>query len=96
MASVPDPQTACFPLIHADAALDLARAVLAQALTDLKPSADPYVRASALRFWRNERGSLAWWCGLLDLDVQQVQAHVARRYPEVLAPRQLELDLEVA
>jgi hypothetical protein len=48
-----------------------------------------------MRFWRGERGDLAWWCELLDLDTQQVQRRIAQRYPEIVCPTQLEMDLEV-
>jgi hypothetical protein len=79
-----------------DAERDLIAAIFRQALTDLKPAADQYARAAARRFWRNEQNDLAWFCEALGLDLAQVQRAVARRYPEVRAPRQLEMDLGVA
>jgi hypothetical protein len=75
---------------------DLIAAIFRQALVDLKPSADPYAHASALRWWRGQGGALQWWCDLLGLDWCQVQRAVAQRYPEVWAPRQLELHLKEA
>ena len=69
--------------------------VLAQALRDLRPTMPAHIRAEARRFWRNERGELAWLGELLDLDLYQVQARILARYPEVAQPRQLDLGLEV-
>jgi len=74
---------------------DLIAAIFRQALADLRPSAAPVAHATAMRFWRRERGDLAWWCELLDLDTQQVQRRIAQRYPEIVRPTQLEMDLEV-
>jgi hypothetical protein len=74
----------------------LIAAIFRQALTDLTSAAEPYAQGSAVRFWRNAGGSLAWWCEALGLDLAQVQAQVRARYPEVWAPRQLELQLEEA
>jgi hypothetical protein len=79
-----------------DAEHDLIHAIFRQALVDLKPSADPYAHAAAIRFWRGDAGDLAWFCEALGLDLAQVQAHIRRRYPEVWAPRQLELALPEA
>jgi hypothetical protein len=79
-----------------DAEHDLIAAIFRQALTDLKPSADPVAHAAAVRWWRNERGELQWWCALLGLDMAQVQRRIVQRYPAVLAPRPMELQLEVA
>jgi len=70
-------------------------AVLAQAVKDLR-SPDPYVSASARRFWLSEHQDLAWLCEQLGLDMAQVRAQIRRRYPEVWAPRQLELQLKEA
>jgi hypothetical protein len=68
----------------------LIHAIFRQAMADLKPYAEPYAHASALRFWRGDAGDLAWFCDVLSLDMPRVQRHVAQRYPEVLAPRQLQ------
>jgi hypothetical protein len=72
----------------------LIAAILRRALLDLKPTADPAHQATARRFWQNERGELAWWCDVLGLDLAQVQQRIGERYPQVWAPRQLELALE--
>jgi hypothetical protein len=69
--------------------------VLAQALRDLRPKMPAHIRAEACRFWRNERGELAWLCEQLDLDAHQVHRRILARYPEVAQPRQLELGLAV-
>jgi hypothetical protein len=53
------------------------------------------LRTSAVRGWRGEAGSLQWWCDAAGLDMAQVQQRIAQRYPEVLAPTQLQLRLEV-
>ena len=80
---------------HNDPERQLLCAVLAQAVKDLR-SDDPYVHASARRFWLGEHQDLAWVCEQLGLDMARVQRQMRRRYPEVWAPRQLELPLEVA
>jgi hypothetical protein len=80
---------------HNDPERQLLCAVLAQAVKDLR-SDDPYVHASARRFWLGDAGDLAWFCEQLGLDMAQVQASVRRLYPQVWAPRQLELALGVA
>jgi hypothetical protein len=79
-----------------DAEFHLIQAIFRQAMVDLHPAADPYAHASALRWWRNHGGELQWWCDMLGLDWRQVQHAVAQRYPEIPAPRQLELQLEDA
>jgi hypothetical protein len=93
--TIPNPRTPCPPSAPLDAERDLIAGIFRQALTDLKATADPYAHASAIRWWRNHGGELQWWCDMLDLDLAQVQRAVAQRYPQVLAPRQLELQLEV-
>jgi hypothetical protein len=90
---VPSPaQTPALP----DAEVNLIAAIFRQALTDLKPTADPYAHAAAVRWWRNQGGELQWFCDALGLDMAQVQRQIRARYPEVWAPRQLEMDLGVA
>jgi hypothetical protein len=79
----------------ADAEYALIASIFHQALLDLKPTAEPYAHAASVRWWQNRGGELQWWCTLAGLDMQHVQRAVARRYPELLAPRQLELELEV-
>jgi hypothetical protein len=96
MKTVPNLSTVCPPPAPPDAEHDLIAAIFRQALVDLRPTADPYAHASAIRWWRNEHGELQWWCTLLDLDMQQVQRRIAQRYPAVWAPRQLELALPEA
>ena len=80
---------------HNEPERQLLCAVLAQAAKDLR-SPDPYVQASARRFWRGAHPDLAWLCEQLGLDMAQVQRQIRARYPEVWAPRQLEMNLEVA
>jgi hypothetical protein len=81
---------------HNEPERELLCAVLKQAAKDLR-DADAFVQSSAIRFWRGAGGGdLAWLCAALGLDMAQVQRAVARRYPEVWAPRQLELALEEA
>jgi hypothetical protein len=96
MKTIANISTTCAPptLLHAEH--DLIAAIFRQAMIDLRATADLYAQASARRFWRGDAGDLAWWCTLAGLDMQQVQRRVLLRYPEVLAPRQLELALEVA
>jgi hypothetical protein len=89
--------TSCPPPVPLDAEYALIARIFHQALLDLNAhTTDPYAHAAALRWWRNQGGELAWWCTLAGLDTAQVQAQIARRYPEVLVPRQLEMDLGVA
>jgi hypothetical protein len=81
---------------HNEPERELLCAVLAQAAKDLRDT-DAFVQSSAIRFWRGTgAGDLAWFCEALGLDMAQVQRQIRARYPEVLAPRQLELELEVA
>jgi len=90
--SPPGPQPAS-PL---EPELALLARIFTQALRDVRDP-DPAVQAAAIRWWREgSGGDLAHLCEMLGLDLKQVQAYVARRYPEILAPRQLELELEVA
>ena len=79
-----------------DAEHDLIAGVFRQALADLNPTAEPAAHAAAVRWWQNRGGELQWWCVLAGLDMHHVQRAVAQRYPEVWAPRQLELHLGVA
>jgi hypothetical protein len=85
------PTSASAPL---DAEHDLIAAIFRQALVDLRPSAEPSAHASAIRFWRGGGGDLAWFCEVLGVDMTQTQRCIAARYPDVFAPRQLELALE--
>ena len=79
-----------------DAEHDLIAAIFRQALVDLRPTTEPSAHASAMRWWRNQGGDLAWFCEALGLDTAQVQRQIRARYPEVLRPTQLEMDLGVA
>jgi hypothetical protein len=93
---IPTVPTSCPPPALLDAEVNLIAALFRQALVDLRPGTDPSAHAAAVRWWQNRGRELQWWCTLTGLDMPHVQRAVARRYPEILAPRQLELELEVA
>jgi hypothetical protein len=95
-STIANRSTACPPPAPLDAEFHLIARIFHQALLDLNAhTTDPYAHAASVRWWQNRGGELQWWCTLAGLDMQQVQAQIARRYPEVWAPRQLELRLEV-
>ena len=58
-------------------------AILIQAVSDLRPGADPFEHAASLRFFTNTDRHFEYLCGLVDVDHAVLQRALQQRYPEL-------------
>ena len=66
----------------------LAVAIVQQAMRDLEAHPESEIAQSARLFFKNLSGDLSFFCDLIEVDIDHVQAQIMKRYPDLDLCRQ--------